>query len=103
MTRLEKVLWSEGLFLTPQHFQQWDRYYEEFVSFRMRSLSTFAWGVEELDFNAEALQNGVVELMRCKAVLPDGVPISVPETDPAPPSRNFAADFAPSSDRLSVH
>jgi type VI secretion system protein ImpJ len=103
MTRLEKVLWSEGLFLTPQHFQQWDRYFEEFVSFRLRSLTTFSWGAEELEFNADALQNGMVELVRCKAVLPDGVPLSIPETDPAPPSRSFVQDFAPSSDRLSVH
>ncbi len=103
MTRLEKVLWSEGLFLTPQHFQQWDRYYEEFVGFRLRSLSTFAWGAEELEFNAEALQNGVVELLRCRAVFPDGMPLNIPETDPAPPSRNFSTEFSPSSERLSVH
>src|SRR5512143_2536342 len=103
MTRLEKVLWSEGLFLTPQHFQQWDRYYEEFVSFRLRSLTTFAWGAEEIEFNTDALQNGAVELLRCRAVLPDGVPVSVPDIDPPPPSRGFGSDFLPSAERLSVH
>src|SRR5512135_1714666 len=103
MTRLEKVLWSEGLFLTPQHFQQWDRYYEEFVSYRLRSLTTFAWGAEEVEFSTEALPNGVVELLRCRAVLPDGIPVMIPDVDPPPPSRNFTADFPPSTDRLNVH
>jgi type VI secretion system protein ImpJ len=31
MTTNSKVVWSEGLFLRPQHFQQQERYFERFV------------------------------------------------------------------------
>ena len=33
-----KVVWSEGLFLQPQHFQQQDRYFERYVETRCQAL-----------------------------------------------------------------
>src|SRR5262245_33289067 len=98
MTRSQQVLWSEGLFLTPQHFQRWDRYYENLVDFRVRAATRFTWGVDTLEVNREALDNGVFELLRCKAVLPDGLPLEVPEVDAPPPSRIFTNDFGPSNE-----
>ncbi len=103
MTRYQKVLWSEGLFLTPHHFQQWDRYYEDLVNSRLRELSTFSWGVEELEINSDALQNGMFEVLRCRSVLPDGLSLNIPETDAPPPSREFNSAFPPASERLSVY
>jgi type VI secretion system protein ImpJ len=103
MSRDQKVLWTEGLFLTPHHFQQWDRYHEELVRSRLRSLSPFGWGAEELEFNAEALENGVFEVLGCKGVLPDGLPLNIPEVDPPPPSRVFTSAFPPGGERLRVY
>ncbi|EQD50471.1 hypothetical protein B1B_11229, partial [mine drainage metagenome] len=34
MTQNNKVVWSEGLFLRPQHMQQQERYLERFVDLR---------------------------------------------------------------------
>ena len=102
MTTLQRVLWSEGLFLTPHHFQQWDRYHEDLVSFRLRALSTFGWGAEELKFNEEALENGLFEVVRCRTVLPDGIPIDAPDADALPPARSFVELFSPTSDRIDV-
>ncbi len=102
MTPLQKVLWSEGQFLTPHHFQQWDRYHEDVLNFRIRALSTFMWGAEELKFNEEALENGIFEVLRCRVVLPDGMAVDVPDVDAPPPARNFTDCFAPTSDRMDV-
>ena len=99
---LQKVLWSEGLFLTPHHFQQWDRYYEDLLNFRMRALTTFGWGVEEVRFNEEALENGVFEVVRCRAIFPDGLPVDAPDVDAPPPSRNFMEFFLPTAERMDV-
>ena len=38
MSVYNKVVWSEGLFLQPQHFQQQDRYVERYVETRCQSL-----------------------------------------------------------------
>jgi len=103
MTRYQKVLWSEGLFLTPHHFQQWDRYYEDLVNSRLRELSTFSWGVEELEINIDALQNGMFEVLKCRSVLPDGLSLNIPAVDSPPPSREFTSVFPPESESIGVY
>jgi type VI secretion system protein ImpJ len=103
MSRYQKVLWSEGLFLSPHHFQQWDRYYENLLDARSRQLSDFNWGVADLEVNSEALQNGRFELLKCRAVLPDGLLVDIPRVDPPPPSREFTVAFSPARESLGVY
>ena len=43
-----KVLWTEGLFLRPQHFQQQDRYHEHNLSARVGRITPYPWGVTAL-------------------------------------------------------
>ena len=43
-TWTNKVIWSEGMFLQPQHFQQLDRYHEKLIENRTRPLAGFFWG-----------------------------------------------------------
>ena len=38
MEYAQKVLWSEGMFLTPHHFQQADRYYEHLITRRLKAV-----------------------------------------------------------------
>src|ERR1051326_2268359 len=102
MSRYQKVLWSEGLFLTPHHFQQWDRYYENLLDSRFRQLSSFNWGVADLEINSEALQNSRFELLKSRAVLPDGLLVDIPKVDAVPPGRDFAAAFSPATETLGV-
>ena len=47
MKRVGKVVWGEGMFLTPHLFQQADRYHEHVLDFRLRSQTPFGWGVTE--------------------------------------------------------
>ena len=52
MTDNNKVVWSEGLFLRPQHLQQQERYLERFVELRAGSLRPYTWGFSELELEA---------------------------------------------------
>ncbi len=72
MKALHKVVWAEGVFLGQQHFQLWDRYHEANQNLRARTVSPFAWGLIDIDVNAQALANGQLRLERCRAVFPDG-------------------------------
>ena len=40
MSVSNKVIWTEGMFLRPQHFQQQDRYFEKFIQGKTGSIST---------------------------------------------------------------
>jgi len=55
-----KVVWSEGIFITPQHFQQFDRYIES----GLRQLSIlregFYWGFTALELDTSGLKQGVI-------------------------------------------
>lgn len=84
MPASSKVVWSEGLFLRPQHFQQQDRYHEQYVEQRCGSLVPHSWGVTELTVARGRLQGGVFELTRATGVFPDGTPLSMPDADPLP-------------------
>ncbi|HYO62045.1 MAG TPA: type VI secretion system baseplate subunit TssK [Pyrinomonadaceae bacterium] len=70
---------------------------------RLASLSPYDWGVLELQLNQEAIANGRVELARCRAVMPDGLVVNVPEADAAPDARAVAGHFAPEDPSLDVH
>ena len=48
MSWYSKVIWSEGMFLRPQHFQQQDRHIETLVRQSCAPLRPYGWGVAHL-------------------------------------------------------
>jgi type VI secretion system protein ImpJ len=86
MTQNNKVVWSEGLFLRPQHLQQQERYLERFVELRSGSLRPYAWGFAELEIEPDLLAVGKLGIRRARGVFPDGTPFSMPGDDPLPPA-----------------
>ncbi len=51
MFKAEKILWGEGLFLRPQHFQIQDSYHEQRLNQTIRSTIPFAYGIRQLRFD----------------------------------------------------
>jgi type VI secretion system protein ImpJ len=103
MTRYRKVVWNEGMLLSPHHFQQWDNYYDELLASRFSSFVPYEWGVLDFQPNNEAIANGNFEIIRCRAILPDGLALNIPDTDPAPNPRSVEGHFDPDAERLEVH
>ncbi len=79
-----KVIWSEGMFLRPQHFQQQNRYLEHYVERRTGALGSFNWGIQELAIDSEPLALGKISISRIKGIFPDGTPILAPEVENLP-------------------
>lgn len=90
------------MLLTPQHFQQWDRHHEGVVAERFRVHEPFAWGITELDIDHDGLANGRLTVLKCSAVMPDGLVVDLPDQDAAPATRAFTDLFPASLDRLDV-
>jgi type VI secretion system protein ImpJ len=84
MSAHNRVIWSEGLFLQPQHFQQQDRYLERYVETRCQGLIPFSWGFIEIELEPDFLSIGKFGLRRAAGVFPDGTPFRLPEDDPLP-------------------
>ncbi len=80
-----KVVWSEGMFLRPQHFQQQDRYSEFLVRGRCDHLRPYDWGFKDLVLDQEALSLGKIAIVSAFGRLPDGTPVLIPDEDDPPP------------------
>jgi type VI secretion system protein ImpJ len=89
-----KVLWGEGLFLRPQHFQQQDAYHEWRLAQAVRGLHPYAWGVKSLKVDTDALQAGRLRFTELQLVLPDGEFYNAPAEDELPEPISLDAVFA---------
>ena len=78
MSWQKKVVWSEGMFLKPQHFQQQERYFEFFTHARSLSLEGFFWGFRDIAFSAQALSLGKIAIASATGIFPDGTPFQFP-------------------------
>ncbi len=88
-----RVVWSEGMFITTQHFQQHDRYLETFIDARSRPLSTAAWGFSELLIDQGLLAQGKLAIISARGLLPDGTPFDIPRDDLPPPPLEIPEDL----------
>src|SRR5690554_1392867 len=84
MAHTSKVVWSDGLFIKPQHFQQQQRYLEHQINERALAVSDFLYGFSDLELNAEYLSFGRVGLVRASGLFPDGTRFNLPQDDVAP-------------------
>ena len=82
MTTRNPVVWSEGLFVKPQHFQQTSRFLEHYVNLRLGS--RYAYGFSELELNQDFLAFGKIAIVRARGIMPDGTAFDIPHDQPPP-------------------
>ncbi len=75
----DKVIWSEGMFIRAQHFQQNGRYFERLLEGRVGPLRSHGWGLSELRLNRELLSIGRFAVERAAGVFEDGTPFAAPD------------------------
>lgn len=84
MSLKDKVVWSQGLFIQPQHFQQQTRYMEDFVSSRSEYVHSYDWGISELRLDDELLRQGKFAISQARGRFPDGTPFHISEDSQKP-------------------
>jgi type VI secretion system protein ImpJ len=102
MKQLSKVVWSEGMYLTPQHFQAQNRYFEDSIQFALATLWRDGYGLTSYELDQEAVRNGIVALSHARGIFPDGVVFDMPECDKLPPPRNIGSAFPAVADSLMI-
>jgi len=103
MRQLQPVIWAKGTFLTPQHLQFQDRFFESVLEFKLVALQFCPWGFAEIQIDRAALSTGTLVLTRAAGLFPDGLAFEIPDSDPAPGSRNIAPSFGPDQESLDVY
>lgn len=90
MKLTHKVLWTEGMFLRPHHFQQAEAYLQDYAwSVRQES---FGWGFSTLAVDQSLLAQGKVALANASGILPDGTAFDFSDACDAPAPLDIRAD-----------
>ena len=84
MSLNNKVVWSEGMFLNPQHFQQQERYIEALVEAKFSASGAYRWGIRDLEIDQQLLGLGKISIIKGRGVFPDGTPFEFPAVDEPP-------------------
>ena len=90
MSRIQRVLWHEGMLLLPQHFQQADRHLDARLGTVLGLSQRYPSGFTRLVIDSEALANQQLKLIEATGILPDGLPFDIPAGDGAPSARPIA-------------
>jgi type VI secretion system protein ImpJ len=85
MSYSAKVLWGEGLFLRPQHFQRQDAYHEARLFESIQAIQPYNWGVRSVEFERDSLASNVLRVRELSLVFQDGTLYSAPQADNPPP------------------
>ena len=82
MKFLSRVVWSEGMYLGPHHFQTQSRYFEDSIAFLAASLWVEPWGLLHAELDQKAIRNGNAVLLHASGIFPDGLTFELPNSDP---------------------
>lgn len=84
MSTKNKVIWREGLFIKPQHFQQQQRHQDYITETVLKTYITHYFGLSALAINRELLSLGRIGIKEASGVMPDGTIFSMPYQDNLP-------------------
>lgn len=101
--QLQRVLWTKGTFLTPQHLQLQDKYVENLLHFQLESLSFCLWGFASLQIDENKLREGQFSVSQARGIFPDGLFFDAPEADELPPSRTIGDLFSEQKRQVAIY
>jgi type VI secretion system protein ImpJ len=102
MRSLSRVVWFEGMYLGPHHFQVQSRYFEDSTKFATSSLWFAPYGIAGCELDADALQNGTLSVLHARGIFSDGLAFEMPACDAVPATRAIANLFPPTRDSVTV-
>ncbi|OTA15545.1 hypothetical protein Xvie_02626 [Xenorhabdus vietnamensis] len=79
-----RVIWHEGLFIKPQHFQQQQKHIDYLAHSLVSVLTPYAHGFSSLSINDDLLKLGRIGITEASGIMPDGTIFSAPSQDLLP-------------------
>lgn len=102
MKHLSKVVWYEGMYLGPHHFQVQTQSFEDLVHFSTGSLWFAPYGLSSCKLDSDALKNGMLSLVHARGMFPDGLVFQMPDADCVPPTLDINELFSTTRESLAV-
>lgn len=80
------VVWQDGAFIRPNHFQQQARYHDYVTRRRGDAVSAYQYGLEAIEINRENLLHGRISIVSATGIFPDRTVFEIPGETPPPPA-----------------
>lgn len=93
MSGYDRVVWTEGMFLRPHHFQQQDRCFDYGLRQSLMMRRSHGWGLRRLEIDQGLLQTGKLSILVCEGLMPDGTIFNAPLDHEVPPPREVPSDL----------
>lgn len=84
MNKAEKVVWTEGMFLRPHHFQRAESHLENHIREWGSLQRPYLWGFLDFELDETMLRQGSIALSYASGLLPDGTFFSFRDPKSAP-------------------
>ncbi|MGF1849215.1 type VI secretion system baseplate subunit TssK [Vibrio lentus] len=94
MSLYNPVVWQDGMFMKPQHFQQLDRSQGKLSNMLSSNSSPLHWGVKKIEINTELLALGKIGITRAEGILQDRTPFDLPLLAELPEVRDVDPSIA---------
>ncbi len=98
-----KVMWQEGMVLSPHHFQQAEHFFEDRDHSIRRQISPFFYGLSLVNIDESGLETGAFTLRECQGVFKDGTSFKIPGPHTTPLTRPFEESFPKGTQSLGVY
>lgn len=79
-----RIIWHEGMFLQPHHFQQQDRFIENLIHQKQISQDKNYWGFNQLILDQDLIGIGKIGIKAASGIFPDGTYFDIPGVDHPP-------------------
>lgn len=93
MSLYNRVVWQDGMFMKPQHFQQLERFQNKFSGMLNAYSSPLFWGITCIETNSELLSLGKIGITKAEGILQDRTPFQLPQQANLPGIKTVEASF----------
>jgi type VI secretion system protein ImpJ len=80
----KRVIWSDGMLLQPQHFEQQESFLIHQFNERFKHFYIQTYGISRLVFDQEKLSSGLFSVAELNGLMPDGTPFDLVNIDQMP-------------------
>ena len=96
----ERVVWSEGMLVSPQHLQQQAQFHERLLETRLAALSPFDWGVLRVELDPNGLAADQLIVSAFAGILPDGTPLAFDKSQQSAPVPRAIGKAFPATQKI---
>lgn len=98
-----KMLWHEGLLMSPQHFQMTDFLLQNAINYVSSKINPYIYGIGKINIDLASLTAGTFRILSADGMFQDGLIFSYDSSYDAPLEKKIKEHFITSSEPVNIY